>query len=332
MASLKLNFACQGYAWMKPFLDGEVKLDGVELATESLFPAATFERLLKDRHFDVAEMGLTYYIGTLAQPERPFVAMPVFPVRSFRLSCIYVAGNSPIRAPNDLIGKRFGEAFTHGHDAGVWARGILRDYYGVPFDSHSAYFVGGVGRPAAKWDWAPFDTTPAHAKVQHIGPAKTLDAMLEAGEIDVLFSAIDPPGLAAGKVRRLFGDNVESHERDYFAKSGVFPIMHTVVIRTPYHKLNPHIARTLYQTFKELKERVLTRERAQEYIPLTRMLPLYTEHQREMLRLMGPDYWPYGVAANRKTLEAFLGYHHDLGISPRRYTPEEIFLPETLND
>jgi 4,5-dihydroxyphthalate decarboxylase len=331
MPDVKLNFACQGYAWMKPFLDGEVKLDGVELKTEGLFPAATFERLLKDKDFDVAEMGLTYYVGTLDHQPAPFVAMPVFPVRSFRLSCIYVSGKGNIRTPKDLIGKRFGEAFTHGHDAGIWARGILRDYYGVPFDSHAAYFVGGVGRPAAKWDWAPFDTTPAHAKVQHIGPQKTLDGMLEAGEIDVLFSAIDPPALASGAIRRLF-DDIEHHERDYFAKSRVFPIMHTVVMRTEYYKKNPQLALTLYRTFKELKERVLTRERNQEYIPMTRMLPLYTEHQREMTKLMGPDYWPYGVEANRRSLDDFLGYHHDLGISKRRWKPEEIFLPETRND
>ena len=132
MPDLKLNFACQGYAWVKPFLDGEVKLDGVELKTEGLFPAATFERLLKNKDFDVAEMGLTYYVGTLEHQPAPFVAMPVFPVRSFRLSCIYVGGKGSIRTPKDLIGKRFGEAFTHGHDAGIWARGILRDYYGVP--------------------------------------------------------------------------------------------------------------------------------------------------------------------------------------------------------
>jgi 4,5-dihydroxyphthalate decarboxylase len=331
MPNLKLNFACQGYAWMKPFLDGEVKLDGIELKTESLFPAATFERLLKNRDFDVAEMGLTYYVGTLEHASPPFVAMPVFPVRSFRLSCIYVAGKSDIRAPKDLIGKRFGEAFTHGHDAGIWARGILRDYHGVPFDAYSAYFIGGVGRPAAKWDWASFDTEPAGRRVKHIGPDRTLDAMLEAGEIDVLFSAIDPPGLATGAVRRLFQD-AEAAERDYYAKSRVFPIMHTVVIRTAYHKQNPPIAALLYKTFKELKTRVMERERAQEYIPMTRMLPLYTEHQREMQRLMGPDYWPYGLAGNRKTLDDFLGYHHDLGISKRRWKPEELFVPETLND
>jgi 4,5-dihydroxyphthalate decarboxylase len=330
MPNLKLNFACQGYAWTKPLLDGEVKLDGVDLLSESLTPVQTFERLLKDKHFDAAEMGLTFYIGTLEHNDRPFIAIPVFPVRSFRLSCVYVRARSDIRAPKDLIGKRCGEAFIHGHDAGIWARGILRDYYGVPFDSYAAYFIGGVGRPAAKWDWLPFDSEPAARRVKHIGSDRTLDGMLEAGEIDVLFSAIDPPGLATGAVRRLFQD-AESAERDYFAKSRIYPIMHTVVIRTPYHARNPHIATALYRTLKELKGRVIERERAQEYIPMTRMLPLYTEHQREMLRLMGPDYWPYGVEANRKALDDFLGYHHDLGISKRRWRPEELFVPETLN-
>ena len=330
MAKLKLKIACQGYDWAKPILDGSIQPHGIEIESESLFPAVTFDRVLGKGEFDAAELGLTYYVGTMARPDRPFVAIPVFPVRAFRLSSIFVKADGPIKTPKDLSGKKLGEAFTYAHDAGTWARGILRDYYGVPLFDHAAYFVGGVGHPVAPWDWMPFQP-PARAKVTHIGRERTLDAMLEVGEIDALFSAIIPPGVATGKVRRLF-DDAEAAERAYFAKSRSFPIMHTFVIRTEVYRKNPWVARALYDAFKLAKARVMEREKPQEYIPLTRMLPLYNEHQREIVNLMGQDYWPYGVAANRPTLDAFLGYHHDLGASQRRWKPEELFLPETLND
>jgi 4,5-dihydroxyphthalate decarboxylase len=311
-------------------MEGSIQPERIEIAAENSRPARTFERLLKTGEFDAAEMGLSFYVATLDSDNPAFVAIPVFPVRLFRLASIYVNARSGIETPKDLVGKRWGEAHTYGHDAGIWARGILRDHYGVPFDSSSSYLVGGVGQPSRKWDWLPSEW-PASARAQHIGPDRTLDAMLEAGEIDALFSVIEPPGIEERSVsiRRLFKD-VESAEREYFRKTGVFPIMHTIVIRKEIYREHPWVAQSLYSAFKEAKAKVLDRERVREYVPFTRMMPLYSEHQREIVELMGEDYWPYGIGPNRKTLDAFLGYHHDLGLSKRRFSPDDLFVPESL--
>jgi 4,5-dihydroxyphthalate decarboxylase len=325
---LKLKFACQPYDWTKPIMDGSVQPKGIEIAAEVSRPARTFERTLKHGEFDVAEMGLSYYVATLDASDPPFVAIPIFPVRLFRLASIYVSVKSNIHSPLDLRGKRFGEVHTFGHDAGIWARGILRDHHGVTFDCHSSYFIGGVGQPSDKWGWLPPEWTHLTGG-QHIGSDRTLDAMLAAGEIDVLFSVIEPPTTQGGfpAIRRLFEES-EAVERDYFRKTGVFPIMHTIVIRKSVYREHPWIAKSLYRAFEEAKAKVLEREKVREYVPFTRMRPLYAEHQREVIDLMGEDYWPYGIDANRKTLDAFLGYHHDLGLSKRRFQPDDIFLAD----
>ena len=327
---LELKFGCQAYDWTKPIMDGSIRAEGIEIDAEASFPAQTFARLIGNAEFDVAELGLTYYIGTLESDDPPFVSIPVFPVRLFRLSSVYVRAGGAIEVPQDLIGKRHGEFYTYGHDAGVWVRGILRDHHDVPMDSHAAFFIGGVGRPMAELDWLPY-RWPAGARAEHIGPDRTLDSMLIAGEIDVLLSAVEPPALndGSGTIRRLFED-AEFVERDYFKKTGVFPIMHTVAIRTEIHRDNPWVARSLYDAFEQARAKVQERESVREYVPFTRMIPLYPEHQREILDLMGKDYWPYGLEPNRKTLDAFLGYHHDLGLSRRRFEPEDLFLPEMI--
>ena len=380
---LELKFACQAYYWTKPIMDGSIRAEGIEIDAEASFPAQTFARLIGNAEFDVAELGLTYYIGTLESDDPPFVSIPVFPVRLFRLSSVYVRAGGAIEVPQDLIGKRYGEFYTYGHDAGVWVRGILRDHHDVPMDSHAAFFIGGVGQPMAELDWLPY-RWPAGARAEHIGPDRTLDSMLIAGEIDVLLSAVEPPALndGSGTIRRLFED-AEFVERDYFKKqgihfvlvivkfafvsnairvgrnkavhrcflvcfqhatrpdgrakwipyfkkTGVFPIMHTVAIRTEIHRDNPWVARSLYDAFEQARAKVQERESVREYVPFTRMIPLYPEHQREILDLMGKDYWPYGLEPNRKTLDAFLGYHHDLGLSRRRFEPEDLFLPERI--
>ena len=221
--------------------------------------------------------------------------------------------------------------FTPSATTPAWARGILRDYYGVGFDCHTSYFVGGVDRPSAKWDWLPRDW-PASARAKHIGAERTLDAMLETNEIDVLFSVVEPPGVQRRPpaVRRLFHDNNEYAEKEYFRNSGVFPIMHTVVIRKQIACEHPWAAHALYDAFVKAKRSVMERESVREYVPFTRLLPLYLEHQREIIELMGEDYWPYGFAANRRTLDAFLGYHFDLALSLRRFQPEELFPPKSL--
>ena len=332
MSPLKLRFASQDYDRTKGLTDGSVKIEGIELEHVDSPPWLTFERLIKGGEFDVSEMGLTFYLGTLLLEDPPFIALPVFLSRTFRHSSIYINRASGILTPKDLIGKTVGEAFCYGHDAGVWSKDILSDEYGVPTDSYR-YLIGGVDRPAKPWDWLPFKP-PAHVDVRHIGTEHTLDAMLESGEIDALYSAIVPPSLLrrSPKVGRLFED-AEPIERDYYRRTGIHPIMHVVVIRRSVYREHPWIAKALYDGFKEAKEQVMTLHRAYEgRMHLLLMIPLLTELYERNREMFGADPWPYGLKANHKTLDTFLRYRQEQGLTKTRLAPEEIFAPETLTE
>ncbi|MGA8950439.1 MAG: ABC transporter substrate-binding protein [Xanthobacteraceae bacterium] len=331
---LKLHIATGDYDRTRALADGSVRPEGIELRHEALFAADIFKRLLQHGEFDASEMGLTFYLGTLDFDDPPFIAIPVFPVRLFRHSAVFVNRNSGIAAPGDLAGKTVGEMFFYGTDVGVWIKGIFGDEFKVPSAS-LRYVVGGVDRYEPKWDWLPFrPDSPAHVHVEQLDEGQTLNAKLQSGEIDALISALVPscflnrsPGIG-----RLF-DNYETVERDYFARSGIFPIMHTVVIRRAIYRQHPWVARALLEAFRAAKKKA-------EHIYAAGMpfmntgitIPWLTAHLEENRRLLGEDPWPYGVAANRKTLDTFLRYHHEQGLSKRRYAVDEIFAPETLAD
>ena len=246
MADLKMTLACWNYDRTRALMDGSVKPEGIDLTYHNSFPAATFHRMMGKREFEASELGLTFYLDTLHEDDPPFVAIPVYPIRLFSHSAIYINTNKGIREPKDLIGKKIGEFFLYGHDAGTWSKGILQDHYGVPIDSYSNY-IGGVERPTPPLPWYK-QKPPPHIKVQHIGTETTLDAMLDAGEIDALFSALVPPSMARGSknIARLFPD-FERVERDYYKTTGIFPIQHVVAIRKDVYKANPWVGEVAVQ-------------------------------------------------------------------------------------
>jgi hypothetical protein len=334
MADLKLDMACWNYDRTRALIDGSVRPQGIDLVYHNLFVGDIFPRMVRDKAFDVSELGLTFYLGTLDRDDPPFIALPVFPLRLFRHAAIFVNAESGIEKPQDLIGKRVGELLFYGHDAGVWIKGILAEEYGVTPDS-VRYWTGGVDHFAPNWDWLPFNTyPPKHVQVERLQPGQTLAAMLEAGELDAVYSAIMPPALRNGgpRIRRLFPD-YETVERDYFKRTGIFPIMHTVVIRRDVYEKNPWIARALYDAFKEAKAQIDRQyEVNASWMHNYHMTPWLSQLRDENEALMGPDPWAYGVEANRKTLDAFLRYHHEQGMTRRRFSVEEIFVPELLTD
>lgn len=331
---LKLNIATGDYDRVRALANGSVRAEGIELTHEALFAAEIFRRLLKNGDFDASEMGLTFYLGTLDFDDPPFIAIPVFPVRFFRHSSVFVNANSGIASPADLAGKNVGEMFFYGTDVGVWIKGILSDEFNVAPTS-VRYFVGGVDRYEPKWDWLPFQPNPpAHVRVEQLDKGQTLNAKLQSGEIDALISALVPSSFANGapNVRRLF-ENYELVERDYFARTGIFPIMHTVVIRRAIYKQHPWVARSLLEAFRAAKKQAEHAYVAgMPFMNTNVTIPWLTSHLEENRRLLGDDPWPYGAAANRKTLDTFLRYHHEQGLTKRRYTVDEIFAPETLTD
>jgi 4,5-dihydroxyphthalate decarboxylase len=281
--------------------------------------------MLRNREFDVAELSLSSYTVSMFREPRPFVAIPIFPSRFFRHSSIYINANSGIREPKDLIGKRVGTPEFQ-MTAPVWIRGILAEHYGVPVDSVT-YVTGGEEEPGRS-EKIKLDL-PRNIKIQPIGPTQTLSAMLASGEIDALHTARMPSTftLEDGPVRRLF-PNFREVEQEYFRKTGIFPMMHTVAIRREVYEENRWIAQALYKAFAEAQRK--TYEDLYVTAALKAMLPWLTSHVEETRALMGDDFWPYGFEGNRATLATFLRYHHECGLSKRLLQPEELFAPEAM--
>lgn len=325
MARLRLALACGDYDRTRALADGSVRPEGVELNYLALPVEETFFRMLRHREFDVAEMSLSSYAVTLGRADPPFIAIPVFPSRYFRHSCIFVSTAAGIREPKDLLGKRVGTP-EYQMTAPVWIRGILADEYGV---AHTAveYWTGGEEQPGRDEKIA-LDLPPG-VRVRRIGPGKTLAAMLADGEIDALYTARAPSTFVTrpGAVRRLFEDHA-GVERDYFRRTRIFPIMHTVAIRREVYAANRWVAQTLTKAFIEAQRRAY--RDLEETAALNTMLPWLPAHVEETRREMGTDWWAYGLEPNRHVLETFLRYHYEQGLSKRRLAPEELFAPEAL--
>ena len=325
MSKLRMSFGCWNYDRTRALADGSVQVEGIDLNYLDMPVEETFFRMLRHQEFDCAEMSLSSYTVSLFKPQRPFVAIPVFPSRFFRHSCIYVNADAGIREPRDLIGKRVGNP-EYQMTAPVWIRGILSDHYGVPVDSVT-YVCGGEEEPGRP-EKLKLDL-PANIRVESIGPEQTLSRMLLEGEIDALYTARMPSSFVhgGGRVKRLF-ENYVDVERQYFRDTGIFPTMHTVAIRRELYEANRWVAQSLTKAFVQAQRR--TYADMQETAALKTMLPWLTAHVEEVRREMGDDYWPYGLERNRKTLATFLRYHFEQGLSKTLLTPDELFAPESL--
>jgi 4,5-dihydroxyphthalate decarboxylase len=322
MANLKLSLACWDYDRTRPLIDGRVRPDGIDLDIQILRPRQTFPRMLEDKAFDASEMSLASYVSLKARGACPFVAIPVALSKIFRHSCIYVRTDAGIRTPSDLKGKRVGTT-QYGSTAVVFIKGLLQDEYGVRAeDMH--WFMGGLDAPTQR-PLIPLDLPPA-IRLDFLGEGQTLEAMLEAGELDALFAIYLPSTFLKGSARiaRLF-PNFKEVERDYFRRTGIFPIMHTVVLREDVHRAHPWAARSLYKAFCDARDLATTGLYDTDALRLS--LPWLIDHVEEARRVFGEDFWSYGLAPNRPTLAAIGRYVHEQGLAPRAVDPEELFLP-----
>jgi 4,5-dihydroxyphthalate decarboxylase len=325
MKKLPLSFACWEYDRTRALADGRVQPDGVELTYLNLPVEETFFRMMRSREFDASEMSLSSYTASLNSPHPPFIAIPVFPSRFFRHSCIFVSANSGIRRPEELKGKRVGVP-EYQMTAPVWIRGILSDEYGVKVTEYE-HLSGGEEEPG-RIDKLKVDLPPA-IRIRPIGPAQTLAQMIAEGEIDAFVTARAPSTFYSrpDAVKRLFPDYVAA-ERDYYRRTKIFPIMHTVVIRRDVYEKNRWVAQSLYKALDASKAHAMDLYRQTAAMPA--MFPWSVAQLEETRREMGDDWWPYGLEANRHVLDSFLRYHHEQGLSKQRRTPEELFAPETL--
>ena len=325
MKNLRLSLACWDYDRTRALIDGSVAPEGLDLVYLNQPVEETFFRLMRFREFDCSEMSLSSYVASLQKEDPPFIAIPAFPSRYFRHSCIFVSAKSGIRKPEDLKGRRIGVP-EYQMTAPVWIRGILSDDYGVKV-TDCEHFSGGEEEPGRD-EKLKLDV-PNTIKLSPIGEGKTLSRMLADGELDALVTARAPSTFhrEPDKVKRLFPDYVEA-ERQYWRRTKIFPIMHTVVIRRDVYAKNPWVAQSLYKAFSAAKAKAYAMYAQTAAMPTT--LPWTTAHVEDAKREMGEDWWPYGLAPNRQVLDTFLRYHHEQGLSKRRYTPEEIFARETL--
>lgn len=323
---LRLSLACPETDRTQGLLDGSVPVEGVRLTCIGLPVEEVFHRMARFAEFDAAELSLSSYVLSL-QLGQPFIAIPAFPSRMFRHSGIYVNSDCGIADPADLIGRTVGIA-EYQLTANVWIRGILQEHYGVPAASVT-YRTGGLHAPG-RVEKLPL-SLPGDVRVEPIGDRQTLAQMLVDGEIDALYTPRTPAPYAQGRpeVRRLF-DDPAAEEARYFARTGVFPIMHTVVLRRALYDEHRWLARALLKAFEQARRQAL--DGIDETATLKYMVPWLPAEVARTRELLGEDYWPYGLPPNQQALDTFLRYSFEQGLARSRLSPADLFAPETLED
>jgi 4,5-dihydroxyphthalate decarboxylase len=324
MAKLNLSVAVRDYDRTRPLSDEMVQIDGVDPVFMALDPEEIFFRAFRHAEFDICELSLSSFTVKTAQGDCPYVGVPAFVSRTFRHTAIYVRTDR-IKKPADLKGKKVGVP-EYQLTANVWARAILEDDHGVkPSDIH---WVRGGLIEAGRLEKISI-TLPADVKLENAPQGRTLSGMLETGEIDAFIG----PRVPAPFERRdpnvgwLFADPVAA-AKDYYKRTGIFPIMHLIGVRRELAEQHPWLPAAVFKAFERSKAIALEKLNDTSSTKVT--LPFVEERLMEARALMGEDFWPYGIDANRKTLETFLRHHHSQGLSPRLVKVEELFHPGTL--
>ncbi len=321
MADLRLTLACGPYDRTLGLRDGSVKPDGIELTYVARQPAEIFWRTLQYQEFDVSELSLSNYTTLVDGGKSPFIAIPVFPSRVFRHGFIFVNTHSGIERPADLVGKRGGVP-EYTMTAAVYARGMLQHEYGI-LPSQVEWVQGREERIRRQ--------LPPDVRLTHAPSGADVGDMLDRGDIDFLVTANNPSSWRRGSpnVRRLFPD-YKAQEKDYYKRTRIYPIMHTVVIKRAVYDADPWVALSLYQAFCAAKDRCyrLLLETGSAKATLAWIQTAIEEEQA----VFGPDWWAYGIEQNRPSIDALLEYSYEQGLADRRLTVEELFAPSTLRD
>ncbi len=323
MTKLNLSLAVGPYDRTRALIDGSVQIDGVEATGMTLSPEEIFFRAFRHAEFDICELSLSSFTVKTAQGNCPYVGVPAFVSRAFRHTAIWVRTDR-VKQPSDLKGKRVGVP-EYQLTANVWARAILEDDHGVK-PSDITWVRGGI-EDADRPEKISIKL-PADVKLED-GPAgKSISRLLAEGAIDG-FIAPRPPSLPKNtpNVGWLFADPTAA-AKDYFKRTGIFPIMHLVGVRRTLAEKHPWLPGAVFKAFEQSKAKAL--ELLSDTSATKVTLPFVEERLAETRALMGEDFWAYGVDPNRKTLDAFLRHHHSQGLSPRALKPEELFHPGTL--
>jgi 4,5-dihydroxyphthalate decarboxylase len=323
MSKLELSVAVGDYDRTRALIDGSVAIDGVDPIFMTLVPEEIFFRAFRAAEFDICELSLSSYTVKTAQNDSPYVAVPAFVSRAFRHTAIYVRTDR-VKKPQDLKGRKVGLP-EYQLTANVWARALLDDEYGVkPADIH--WIRGGIEEPGRPEKLAI--KLPPGVRLDNAPDGSTISALLEAGEIDG-FIAPRPPSLVEKghpNIGWLFADPV-TVAKDYFKRTGFFPIMHVIGIRRTLAEKHPWLPGAVFKAFEQAK--AIGVEKLYDTSATKVTLPFIEEALKDARTLMGEDYWSYGVEQNRKVLDYFLGQHHAQGLSSRRVSVDELFHPGT---
>jgi len=334
----KLRVAGYDYDRVRGIMDGRIGIDGfdVEFQVDNIYSVNDLA-FGDSPKYDVSELGLIPYITKFINEDfRGYTLVPVFISRTFRHRNIYVRSDAGIETPEDLSGKRVGTP-GYGMSANTWIRGFLLDEYGVAADdmqwiettrSSDAGKLSGSG-------WSAFEDgersryLPADFPIEQGPPNVDESELLLSGECDALITAITPRAFASGdpRIRQLF-PNPKAAEQAYFTKTGLFPIMHCVGIRADAITANPGLPKAVFEMYSAAKR--IAYADLDTTTALKVSLPWVEQEFEATQRLMGANYWPYGIEANRRELDSIMRYVHEQGLVGRRVAFEDLFHPSTL--
>ena len=323
MSRLALTLACCRYDRMEAIREGEMVPEGIELNCIKLRSGRQiFDRMVGGQEFDVAELSASEFISLRGRGDCPFVALPVFPSRVFRHGYIFINTRRGIRTPKDLEGRRIGVPL-YTQTAAIWARGLLAHQFGV--DLTSMRWVEGAVEKAGSHGKPHAPPLLRPVAIERNSSGEPLGALLARGEIDALIGSRKPNELGRHPdVARLFPDH-RARERQYYEETRIFPIMHLIAMRRDLYERQRWIATSLYNAFVASKRRAL--ERMRYAGSLAAMLPWLIDEVEEIDRVFGGDAFPYGIAANRPTLEALVAYMVEQHFIARPIAIEELFVP-----
>ncbi|HMK80997.1 MAG TPA: PhnD/SsuA/transferrin family substrate-binding protein [Xanthobacteraceae bacterium] len=327
MAKLSVSLACAAYDRTWPLISGRVPIEGCNVNFVVLEPGEAFVRAYRSQDFDITELSASSHILTTARGDAPYIAVPAFVSRVFRHSSFYIRTDRGIRSASDLRGKTVGVT-EYQMTAGLWARGLLSDDFGVRANE-IRWRRGGLDAPGGAERTAI--KLSADIDLQSIGDGKTLSGMLLDGDLDAIIAAHAPAPFLQGaaNIGRLWPD-FRAAEEDYFKRTGLFPIMHLIGIRRSLVERHPWLAPSVLKAFTRAKQIAL--EELEDVGVSRASLPWLPSDVARAKQIMGPDFWPYGYPANERAIDCMLRWSVEQGLSQRLVKPEELFAPGTLQD
>ena len=300
---LRLGFREPDVDTNMPFVDGSVKIEGFDLEIVPFTGPDSVDA------WDASFGGL---MQTKGKGDHPFVSIPAYPNRKFRLQYIFVNNKSGIEEPHDLEGKRVFVSST----AGVWARGALQNYYEIDFTRIRWVMSGSEAKP-----WAP------GINVEPLPRGANLDEMLLSGELDAVIEPNVLPSVTKRdpRVRRLFRD-WKTEEQTYFRQTGIFPISHMATLKQDFVKQHPEAPVALLKAYRQARDVALDRIEGSDPSILT--ISWASAAMAEQRELMGDHYWPYNIEDNVRALDAMMQYAHQFGLTPKQLEYQSFFDPE----